>query len=144
MAFAVQSSGSKNNRRSNIMPSMNVTPLVDVVLVLLIIFMVVTPMMVKQVSIRVPEKQDANVPAPATLEPSVLLALDSQGVVTLNQAVVTVGDELRAKLTRILAARSDKVVFFQSDAAAEYGSAVDVIDLAKAAGAIVAVQPGGK
>ena len=139
MAFDVASS-SKPGKRTAIAPSMNVTPLVDVVLVLLIIFMVVTPLLVKQVSVRVPEKNDTAAPADAHAEPSVLLEVQASGLITLNKTTVA-AEELQAKLARVLAARSDKVVFFKSSADVEYGVAIDVIDTAKAAGAVVAVQP---
>jgi biopolymer transport protein ExbD len=126
MGFDVGGSGGKHKVR----PSMNVTPLVDVVLVLLIIFMVITPMMVKQFRLHVPKKDDKAAKEPET-EPdpsdvSIVLSVRRDGSVWVNRDPVR-RDELADKLARIFAARADKVVFFDADDSVPYGQAMAVL-----------------
>jgi len=133
MGFEVGGSGGKHKVR----PSMNVTPLVDVVLVLLIIFMVITPMMVKQFRLHVPKK-DEKVAQPET-EPdpsdvSVVLSVHRDGSVWINRDQVRKA-ELSERLQRIFAARTDKVVFFDAEDDVAYGDAMAVLDLARGGGA---------
>ncbi|WP_437661499.1 ExbD/TolR family protein [Sorangium sp. So ce1182] len=123
-------------RKGGVAPSMNVTPLVDVVLVLLIIFMVVTPLLAKQLWLNLPKKDD-----PARLEPPsddaskpVVLTVDQRGVIRINQAEVQRG-ELKERLARIFAARSDNVLYFDADDDAVYAVAVEAMDAARMGGA---------
>src|SRR5512132_3775088 len=90
-------------------PQMNVTPLVDVVLVLLIIFMVITPLLTKQFWVHVPKKDDPakpEPPPPPDAAPPVLLLVGADGNLRINKEVVTEAD-LQEKLHRIFAARHD-------------------------------------
>jgi biopolymer transport protein TolR len=134
MGFDVGAGGGKHKVR----PSMNVTPLVDVVLVLLIIFMVITPMMVKQFRLHVPKKDEkaAQQPErdPDPGDVSVVLSVRRDGSVWINRDQVR-RDELADKLARIFAARTDKVVFFDADDSVPYGQAMAVLDLARGGGA---------
>ncbi|MGK3961234.1 ExbD/TolR family protein [Sorangium sp. So ce118] len=123
-------------RKGGVAPSMNVTPLVDVVLVLLIIFMVVTPLLAKQFWLNLPKKDDS-----ARLEPPaddaskpVVLTVDQRGVIRINQAEVQRG-ELKERLARIFAARSDNVLYFDADDDAVYAVAVEAMDAARMGGA---------
>jgi biopolymer transport protein ExbD len=113
----------------------NVTPLVDVVLVLLIIFMVVTPLLEKDIEVRVPENDvtDTNEPPPTD---QLVVSIDKQGNVSLNNQQIAWADYLD-KMKHVLAAKApdDKVVFFTPDDAANYGAVVKALDGAKAAGA---------
>lgn len=127
MAFDV--GGSKGKVR----PAMNVTPLVDVVLVLLIIFMVITPMLVKQFRVVVPEKAD-DTPVSAEDAPKVVvLDVGADGAARINGEVVP-DEALAERVSRILAARSDRSLFFQAADDVAYGRALDVLDLARAGG----------
>jgi len=134
MAMDVGGGGSKVKVR----PSMNVTPLVDVVLVLLIIFMVITPMLVKQMWMHYPKKdvstqqEDDAEPDPSTAPIVVNVLRD--GTIRINKEVVAAND-LSPKLSRILAARRDPIVFFDSDDDLPYGKAMEVMDLARGGGA---------
>lgn len=119
--------------KGRVRPSMNVTPLVDVVLVLLIIFMVITPMIVKQFRVVVPEKADAAEPAPTQAPPVVVLDVGDDGAARINGEVVP-DEALAERVSRILAARSDRSMFFQAADAVPYGRALDVLDLARAGG----------
>ncbi len=127
--------------KNRVSPQMNVTPLVDVVLVLLIIFMVVTPLLTKKFALHVPKKDDpaAEPPPPDPDAPKpVVLTYHRDGTIKINSESVP-RDQLADKVARILAARPDPIVFFDADGDAEYGGAIEVMDVAKGAGAAVAV-----
>ncbi len=114
----------------------NVTPLVDIVLVLLIIFMVITPLLSKQLPIEVPQKAEIDEP-PAESKDQLFIKLFEDGHVELNKNTITLED-LETKLTDQLAAKSnpkERVVFFDGEDYAAYGNAVAVMDIAKGAGA---------
>ena len=121
-------------------PSMNVTPLVDVVLVLLIIFMVITPMLAKQFWLHLPNKPEQNEPpAPADdKNKPIVLSVTKAGDIKINSDVVQAKD-LSAKLKRVLAASGQRTVFFDADEEAEFGRSVDAMDLARAGGATTIV-----
>ena len=116
-------------------PAMNVTPLVDVVLVLLIIFMVVTPMLTKTFWLNLPKKDTAEAPPPSVdADKPVVLTVDAEGVVRINKQVVE-RRELRDKLQRIFAARRDQILVFDAGDAVPYGVAAEVMDIARTGGA---------
>ena len=130
MAFSPSSGGGGGPT-----PQMNVTPLVDVVLVLLIIFMVVAPLLVKQLHLATPPQQTQAAPPQTPDDPQVLVRLDADGTVRLNSAPIDPA-ALEDKLRRVFAARVDDVVFFEADDAANYAQAVRVMDTLRAAGAL--------
>ncbi len=113
----------------------NVTPLVDIVLVLLIIFMVITPMLTKQLPIEVPQKAEIDEP-PEDSKDQLFIKLFEDGHIELNKVEVT-PDELKTKLEGQLVGRPEKerVVFFDGEDNSAYGNAVAVMDIAKGAGA---------
>jgi biopolymer transport protein ExbD len=117
-----------------IKPQMNITPLVDVVLVLLIIFMVVTPLLTKQLWLNVPPKveEEQPPPPPGTLPPLVL-TVERDGVTKVNGEVIE-RVELAQRLVRMVNARPDKVVFFDAHSELTYGSALEVMDLVRGGG----------
>jgi biopolymer transport protein ExbD len=113
----------------------NVTPLIDVVLVLLIIFMVLTPLAEKQKYTRVPEYQPEAQPVPPDSVPpdqTVLTALPN-GYVSLNKQVMTL-EEAAAKLEPNYDGRPSKVLFFNADDKTKYGMAMKALDMAHGAG----------
>lgn len=112
----------------------NVTPLVDVCLVLLIIFMVMVPRNVPEISVRVPPESKQR-QKPPTEEPLVI-GLSSEGAITLNKNA-TDKAKLADTLGNQLKFRDKKVVFIDFDDKAKYGIAVEILDLAKASGAEV-------
>jgi biopolymer transport protein TolR len=122
--------GGKKNRAT---PQMNVTPLVDVVLVLLIIFMVVTPLLAKQFWLQLP-KQEAKPAEPPSENKSVVLTVRKDGVLAINGTDLK-KEELKDKVSRVMAARSDKVVYFDAADDAPYGITVEAMDLARQGGA---------
>ena len=118
-------------------PFLNVTPLVDVVLVLLIIFMVITPMMVKQFWLHVPKKEDPAKAEAATpdSEVPVVLSVRRDGSLWINRDRVDPA-ELPGRLARIFAARHDHLLFFDAEDDVAYGTAMDALDAARGAGAV--------
>jgi biopolymer transport protein TolR len=127
MAINVRNEGAKVN--SNI----NVTPMVDVMLVLLIIFMVITPMLQKGQSV---DLAKANNPAPmpdADKEDAVIVAVMRDGKVFLDTQIVT-PEELTLKVKDKVSARTNKQVFVKADARAKYKAVVEVVDDVRSAG----------
>ena len=120
--------------RNRVRPVMNITPLVDVVLVLLIIFMVVTPLLTKQLWLNVPPKADEQAqPPPPDAVPPIMLTVERDGATKINGEAV-VAAELAPRLVRMLNARADKVVFFDADSKLPYGKALEVMDLVRGGG----------
>lgn len=124
----------------------NVTPLVDVCLVLLIIFMVMLPKNVPEISVRMPPESKTKKPPPQQTD-TLVVGLTKDGGVLLNRNPVE-RTELEEKISSLLANRDKRVVFIDFDDDAPYGDAVEVLDLAKRAGAdvlgIMAKKEGGK
>jgi biopolymer transport protein ExbD/biopolymer transport protein TolR len=114
-------------------PSMNVTPLIDVVLVLLIIFMVITPLMAKNFWVHLPKQEKQEVtPEEAQQDPAppLVLKVGPGRTLTVNNTEIALG-ELAERLKRMFAARSDHVLFFDATDDVEYGFAVEVLDKAR-------------
>lgn len=143
MAFEVASPG-KGKRKGRARPDMNVTPLVDVVLVLLIIFMVITPLLAKQFWVHVPERpEEARPTPPAPDRESIVVTVDGEGSIHLNREVV-LPEQLEGRLRRALAASGERTVFFDAAADAPYARAVEALDLCRGGGATtiaVSTQP---
>jgi biopolymer transport protein ExbD/biopolymer transport protein TolR len=131
MAFDVGGGGKKKGSR----PAMNVTPLVDVVLVLLIIFMVVTPLLSKQFWLHVPKKDENQQPPPADDNPPVVLAVTADGKFKVGPDEVA-DHELAEKLRRVFAAKQDHTLFFGAAPEVPFGRAMEAMDIARGGGAI--------
>jgi biopolymer transport protein ExbD len=116
-------------------PVVNVTPLVDVALVVLIIFMVVTPLMTKVFWVNLP-KQEQKEPEQKPNEKSepLVFTIDKDGVYRVNKTVVT-KQELAERLPRMLAAKGQKVLYFDAHDELEYGKAVAALYLSRQGGA---------
>ncbi len=113
----------------------NVTPLIDVVLVLLIIFMVLTPLAEKQLFTRVPELEppDQVVPPESVPPDQTVLTLRADGKVILGRRELTL-EQAAALLAPLYRDRPSKVLFFNAEDGAKYGAAVKVLDAAHGAG----------
>jgi biopolymer transport protein TolR len=120
-------SGGNNN---NFMSDINVTPFVDVMLVLLIIFMVTAPMMTQGVDVALPEATAE--PLPAEKE-NLMISIDNKSTIFINDVPVTV-DDLNEKLKRIMNNRSDREVYLKADKDIPYGTVVRVMSEIKLAG----------
>ena len=111
----------------------NVTPLIDIVLVLLIIFMVMTPVMLKELAAAVPRKAtEASVAPPGN--PPIVVRLEGAGGLLLSGEPIA-AETLAARVAERLVHDRKKVVFFDIDDAANYGHAVKLMDICKGAGA---------
>jgi biopolymer transport protein ExbD/biopolymer transport protein TolR len=119
-------------------PAMNVTPLVDVVLVLLIIFMVITPLLSKNFWVHLPKQEKEEI-TPEQLnqdpDPPLVLRVGQDRRVVVNGTDVPF-PELAERLKRMFAARDDHVLFFDAADDADYGFAVEVLDQAREGGAV--------
>jgi len=111
----------------------NITPLVDVVLVLLIIFMVLTPSTLKHLTATVPKKADDSTPQPPGETP-IMVEYTAKRELSLNGEAVAV-EELGTKLGERLRGDNSKVVFFKADDDAPYGEVIHLMDLARGSGA---------
>ena len=127
MSIAVRDEGSKVN--SNI----NVTPMVDVMLVLLIIFMVITPLAEQKVNVTLAQTENAVAMASASKQDAVTIAVTRDSKVYLGQDQTTLAD-LGTKVGNLLQNKTDKTVYFRADARAHYGTVEDAIDAVRTAG----------
>jgi biopolymer transport protein TolR len=125
--------GMGSNRGSggrSTMSEINVTPMVDVMLVLLIIFMVTAPLIQQGVKVNLPEARAAPVEA---ADKKLVLSIDMQKRVYIGEAEVAL-DELEKKLAANAKAQSDKEVYLHADRDVPYGVVVDVMAAAQRAG----------
>jgi biopolymer transport protein TolR len=113
----------------------NVTPLVDVVLVLLIIFMVVTPLLEKDISVKTPATEKVEVQTEVPPD-QIIIYVDARGELRLNTENIQQG-QLVAKLKPLLDVKqpADRVVFVLADDKANYAKFISVLDNTKEAGA---------
>lgn len=120
--------GQGNNRAA--MADINVTPLVDVMLVLLVIFMVTAPMMQQGVQVNLPK---ADTKAMTQAEETVIVTVDGKGRIFINKDEVPAGD-LRSRLSEMFANREKKEIFLKADAGVPYGEVVRTMADIKGAG----------
>lgn len=113
----------------------NVTPLIDVVLVLLIIFMVLTPSMLKHMTANVPRKADENTPPDPSNTPTIV-ELNKDREIAINSDPVSF-EGVTEKISDRLKHDSKKIVFFKIADDANYGDAVKLFDMVRGAGAKV-------
>ncbi len=113
----------------------NVTPMVDVMLVLLIIFMVITPMLSKGVSVDLVRTKNPVPMQAADKEDAVLIAITRDGKVFVSPGNSQMPpDQLAPKVKDLLSNKLDKTVYVKSDSRARYERVMDVVDNLRAAG----------
>jgi biopolymer transport protein TolR len=113
----------------------NITPYIDILLVLLIIFMVITPTKQLDLEVKVPQeapKTDKPMPPPPGL---IVVSMSDTAQVAINQEPISISD-LGVKLTEIYSARANKNMFISASAKLPYGDVVKIIDIAKGAGVL--------
>ncbi len=113
----------------------NVTPMVDVMLVVLIIFMVITPLLNKGVNIDLAKARNPITMADADKEDAVIVFITRDGQVYISPGLVkTVPDQLAPKVKDLLEKQANKVVFLRADSRSKYERVEDVVDNLRAAG----------
>ncbi len=113
----------------------NVTPMVDVMLVLLIIFMVITPMLTKGVTVDMVRTHHDITMQAADKEDAVLIAITRNGSTFLSPGNIKVTpDQLSEKVRDLLTNKTDKTVYIRADARSKYSVVEDVVDNVRAAG----------
>ncbi len=123
----------KRNEGAKVSSDINVTPMVDVMLVLLIIFMVVTPMLQKGISVDMAPVNNPEQMPDADKEDALLVSITRDGKVYFGSEQMAV-DNLTAKVKDRLANKQDKRVYVKADMRARFGSVVQVVDSVRAAG----------
>ncbi len=111
----------------------NITPYIDILLVLLIIFMVITPVRQQDLEVKVPQPSEdnaKNAPPPADV---IVVSMTETAQLAINQEPINI-TELGAKLRDIYSARANKNMFISASAKLPYGDVVKIIDIAKGAG----------
>lgn len=121
--------GSKNSSRV-VMSEINVTPFVDVMLVLLIIFMVTAPMMQQGLDVNLPKTASTGV---ALNEDPFVLTIEASGKVKAAETAINVS-EMREKMKAIFQTRKNKQVYIQADKKVDYGVVAEVMGEVRAAG----------
>ena len=125
--------GGSGKKKSGSTPNINITPLVDVVLVVLIIFMIVTPMVTKTFWLNLPPKNDDKEPAPPSDNKPLVMTIDKAGVIRLNTSVIS-KNEIKERVPRMLAAKDQKVLYFDASNDASYAAAIEAMDLSRSGG----------
>ena len=115
------------------MAAPNVIPMADIMLVLLIIFMVVTPMLQKSLPVDMARVNNAKEMQDADKDDAIIVAVTRDGTIYLKNTKIT-KDDITGQVKDMLSARLDKTVYVKSDARAKYGDVVAVVDEIRSAG----------
>lgn len=130
MGIVTNQHSGKRNKTYHPMAEINVTPMVDIMLVLLIIFMVTSPMLVAGVTVDLPETSAA--PVSGQEEP-LSVTIDEKGNIYIQDTKIK-QSELIAKLTAITGAKKDSRIFVRGDRKIDYGKIMEVVGAINAAG----------
>ncbi len=129
MALKVASASGSKRQIGTSLSEINVTPFVDVVLVLLIIFMVTTPMMTSGIGVNLPQAETESAPA----EEGLTLTITKDRYIHVGQTVINIM-LLERKLQEYFYGKSKKVIYLQADKDLPYGFVVDILDITKRVG----------
>lgn len=127
--MAMAASGGKGGMSADI----NMTPMIDVLLVLIIIFMVITPLTPKGLEARVPQPPPPNQPPPPENDRTVVVIIDKDKSMKINQESI-IFENLGKRLEDIFKTRAERVCFVKGDPDLEYQDVAKVIDVAKGVG----------
>ena len=134
MAMSAGGGGALNNE-------INVTPMIDVLLVLLIIFMVIVPAQRKAVDVQLPDPNPSVQPANASNNQQIVLEVQPNGTYAINKEAVTKA-RLAARLKEIYDPRPDKIIFIKGDPKVKYQDVIFAMDIARGAGVkVIGVPP---
>ncbi len=123
MAFSL---GNGNGDEDPVLADINVTPLVDVMLVLLIIFMIAAPMLHQGVEVALPKADASNLPL--RVQDPLVVSIDRNGQVYLRESAVET-EELVARIKSQIESRGDDTVFLKGDREVPYGKVIEVLDV---------------
>ncbi|MBW2689759.1 MAG: protein TolR [Deltaproteobacteria bacterium] len=126
--------GQRSNRQRAVLAQINVTPFVDVMLVLLIIFMITAPMMERGVDVALPEIENA--PNLSAVKDPLVITVTRKGEIMVGNNRVENAAKLTPVLQQVLSEREDKTVFLEADKKVPYGHVVKVMAAVKRAGVV--------
>ncbi|MBC7361824.1 MAG: biopolymer transporter ExbD [Candidatus Aminicenantes bacterium] len=131
MALNLNSTPTANSRRrvGTSMSEINVTPLVDVMLVLLIIFMVTAPMMQSGIGINLPQAETESAPA----EEGLTLTITADGYIHIGESVINI-NLLERRLHEYFYNKTKKIIYIRADRNLNYGQLIQVLDIVKKSG----------
>jgi biopolymer transport protein TolR len=129
MAFNLDAGGGDNRRIGTSLAEINIIPLVDVVLVLLLIFMLTAPMMYRGIDVNLPKAASR----PTAVEERMILTVTKERTLYLNEKPVSLA-QLETQLRDAFKGRTDRTLYLKADAGLAYGAVVETMDRVRRAG----------